>query len=507
MTPAAAEHEVDVVVVGAGSSGATLAARLSEDGSRTVLLIERGRDAAALLAGDLLNDPDRVPAVDDPHVRAATLYPGDGDRATPLLAGNVVGGSSAVNGAYFVRPTDDDLDRWADAGNDRWGPGHVLATLRRLESDAELGTAARHGATGPMPVTRHARPTHAVTDALFAAASHVGHREQPDLNGGGSLGWGLVPRNVDALGRVSTARAYLEPARARPNLQLRDRCEVRRVVIERGRAVGVELLAAAGTVEVVRATTVVLSAGALGSAALLRRSGIGPAEELRHDGVDVVADAPGVGTFASNHPAIDLLYEPAEGVSTKDGPLVQGALHLRTPSGAVVEILGTCRSYGRASMSDPGDTTLSLRVSIMSVPHRARLSLDRARSVVDAGYLDVPELFADLRDAVRAATELAHSAPLCGLVRTWLGPDPSTVSDDAALDAWIASRLGTSMHLCATARMGPPSDRLAVVDQLGRVRGVDALRVVDLSILPSAPTRGPACTAIAVAEHLAPTFD
>jgi choline dehydrogenase-like flavoprotein len=107
---------------------------------------------------------------------------------------------------------------------------------------------------------------------------------------------------------------------------------------------------------------------------------------------------------------------------------------------------------------------------------------------------------------VRAATSLAHSAPLSRLVQTWLGPDPETLRDDVALDAWIAARLGTSMHLCATARMGPPSDRLAVVDQLGRVRGVDGLRVVDLSILPSAPTRGPACTAIAVAEHLAPTF-
>jgi choline dehydrogenase-like flavoprotein len=182
------------------------------------------------------------------------------------------------------------------------------------------------------------------------------------------------------------------------------------------------------------------------------------------------------------------------------------ALHLRTASGAIVEIMATCCPYGRASLAAPDDTTLSLRVSIMSVPHSVRLSVDDGRQVVDAGYLTTPGARGDLREAVRAATSLAHSAPLSRLVRTWLGPDPATVRDDTALDGWIAARLGTSMHLCATARMGPPSDRLAVVDQFGRVRGVDGLRVVDLSILPSVPTRGPACTAIAVAEHLASTF-
>jgi choline dehydrogenase-like flavoprotein len=436
-----------------------------------------------------------VPAPDDPFVSTAVLHIGDGDRTTPLLAGRVLGGSSAVNGAYFVRPTDDDLSRWAAVGNDRWAPEHVLATLRHLESDAELGAAPRHGASGPMPVTRHARPIHAITDAFFAAAQHLGHPEQPDLNGGGgSLGWGLVPRNVDALGRVSSARAYLDPAHDRSNLWVHPVTSARRVVIERGRAIGAELLAPDGTVEVVRAGT-----------ELLRRSGVGPADELRRADIEVAADAPGVGTGAANHPAIDLLYEPIDGVS--DGPLVQGALHLRTASGAIVEIMATCRPYGRASLAAPDDSMLSLRVSIMSVPNAVRLSRRDGCPDVDADYLHAPASRADLRDAVRAATELARAPELSTLVRTWLGPDPATLGDDAALDAWIAARLGTSMHLCATARMGPRSDRLAVVDQVGRVHGVDGLRVVDLSILPSAPTRGPACTAIAVAEHLAPTFD
>lgn len=506
MSHGPAQHEVDVVVVGAGSAGATLAARLSEGGVRSVLLVERGARADPAV-DELLRDPDRVPAVGGPHVTAVPLLPGDGGRSTPLLAGDVVGGSSSVNGAYFVRPTDDDLDRWARGGNDHWAPDRVRATLRRLEADAELGAQVLHGDSGPVPVTRHAHPLHPVTAAFFAAASALGHPEHPDLNDGAVEGWGLVPRNVDARGRVSAARAYLDPARGREHLTVRTGCAVRRVVVEDGRAVGVELTAGDGGTRVVRAHTVVVSAGALGSAVLLRRSGIGPAGALRAMGVEVVADAPGLGSRAANHPAVDLPFQPV-GASTgpADGPLVQGALHLRTATGAVVEILATCRSYGRASAEAPGDETLALRVSVMSVPNEVQLWSTGAPDVVRARYLATSPARRALRDAVRAAAALAATAGFAALVRTWLGPDPATLSDDAALDVWIAERLGTSMHLCATAPMGPVSDPSAVVDQLGRVHGVEGLRVVDLSILPSAPTRGPACTAIAVAEHLAPTF-
>ena len=278
-------------------------------------------------------------------------------------------------------------------------------------------------------------------------------------------------------------------------------------MVEQGRAVGVELVAADGTVSMARAGTVVSSAGAVGSVELLRRSGIAPADELLASGLDVVADAPGMGTAGANHPAIDLLFEPPPGVVVDDAPLLQGALHLTTPGGVPVEVLALCRPYGRATGDAPHDPTLSLRVSVMASARGVRIGREADRPTIDARYLQDPGTRDALRDAVRAVTGLALSPSFGDVLGTWLGPDGPTVATDAALDEWIAGRLGTSMHLCSTVPMGPATDPSAVVDQLGWVRGVEGLRVVDTSILPSAPTRGPACSAIVLAEHLASTFD
>lgn len=475
-------EEFDVVVVGAGSSGATLAARLSESPERRVLVVERGPAPAPGDWPRKVLDPDLLPGRDDSWVERTPHAVGRSGRTVDLLAGRILGGSSAVNGAYFVRPTRADLDGWAALGNDQWSHDRVLPSMRRLESDRELGDGALHGRTGPVPVTRAAAPIHPVTDAFFAACSAGGHREQVDLNGGGGVGWGMVPRNIDERGRVSTAHAYLDP-RSRPRgLSVRGGCEVHRVVIERGRAVGVEVRGPDGSASLLRAGTVVLSAGALGSPALLRRSGVGPAAQLQASGVPVVIDLAGLAANGANHAAIDLHYEPVGAIDVTGGPLLQGALHLELRPGVTVEVMATCRSYGAATGDDPLDPTLSLRVSPMA---------DGAEH---------------LRDAVRVVVELAHSPSFSPVVARWLGPDRATCASDQALDAWIDEHVGTSMHLCATAPMGPAADRAAVVDQDGSVHGIDGLRVVDASIIPVAPTRGPACTAVVLAEHLARTF-
>lgn len=493
-------EQYDVVVVGAGSAGAALAGRLAQASARSVLLLERGGRRPTTL------DPDRLPADGDPTVMSTALRTGDGSRVSPLLAGAVLGGSGAVNGAYFVRPTDEDLGRWAAGGNDAWSLGSVLAAMRRLETDVELGDTERHGGEGPMRVTRAAHPPHAVTEALFAAAASLGHAEQRDLNGGGGDGWGTVPRNLDDLGRLSSARAYLGAAEVgRPTL--RTGCHVSRVLFARGRAVGVELIDADGRSVTVQAATVVLSAGALGSSELLRRSGIGPAAELRADGIDVVVDAPGLGTRARNHAALDLCFSPRPGLLDAAAPLLQGALHLRTPSGAPVEVLGMCTPYGRATGADPADGRLSLRVSTMCGRTPVVVRHEGGRPWIDAAYLHDARDRADWRAAVREAVELVRSEAFGSLVEHWHGPSLEVVAVDRDLDAWIAAHLGTSHHLCATAPMGPGDDPEAVVDQLGRVRGVDGLAVVDLSILPDAPSRGPSCTAVVLAEHLAATFE
>lgn len=501
----APDDEFDVVVVGAGSSGATLAARLSEAASRRVLVVESGPDRLVGSGPTWLSDPDRLPPAEDPWVFHHPMELGDGGRTAELLSGRVVGGSGAVNGAYFVRPTRADLDGWAAEGNDTWAHERVLPAFRRLESDAEFGVNPLHGGTGPMPVTRRSHPLHPVTESFFSACAATGHDPHPDLNDGIGEGWGPVPRNVDHRGRVSAATAYLDPARSRENLVLRAEVTAQRVLVDRDRVSGVEITEPDGTTSVIRAATVVLCAGAVGSPSLLWRSGIGPADQVRAAGVPVVVDAPGVGASGRNHPAIDLLYEPVEGVDLASGPLLQGALRSTTSAGAVVELLAMCRPYGRATGDLPGDRLLSLRVSVMSDTPMVRLARGSAGTRVIAGHLDDAAGRAALRDAVRTADAL-RASELSTVVATWLGPDPATVAVDTALDAWIAGHLGTSMHLCSTVPMGPESDPTAPVDQLGRLRGVDGLRVADLSILPSAPTRGPACTAVMLGEHLAPTF-
>jgi predicted dehydrogenase (TIGR03970 family) len=523
----------DVVVVGAGTSGGPLAARLADTGRR-VLVLEAGADHPR---------PEDFPAVLTDAARMGAAVPGSAQSweltgvlteevTFPVPRGRVVGGSSALNGAYFVRGTPEDFAGWAA---DLWSWERVLPAFRRLEADRDHAGSPLHGADGPVPV---ARPTwsHPLVDAFGAATEALGFPAEPDKNAGGPAGWGPIPFNVADGVRVNTAMAYLSPRRERPGLAVRGGVRVRRVLLERGRAVGVDTDAGP-----VRAGEVVLSAGAVGSPQLLLLSGIGPADELRALGIDVAADLPGVGRDFTDHPDLYVTWTPARRLPMpRDLLPLHSALNTAAEgsAGADLEVMPWLKPFSRVmvdgaasgvrgALRRPGATLRALRgtslhrlldsarrrddlflgVALQQEDSRGRLSLtaaDPARAPrIEYRYLTEERDRRRMREVVRLAAELLRTPPMAGLVADRTGLPDDVLADDRALDRWVRRHVATAVHLAGTARMGPDGDAGAVVDQHLRVRGVEGLRVVDTSVMPRVTSRGPAATAVMIGERAA----
>jgi choline dehydrogenase len=500
-------EEWDVVVVGAGTSGCAVAARLADAGRR-VLLLEAGADHPQ--RGDFppeLRDPSTMRAAVPGHPAnwdlTAELIPG---RTARVPRGRVVGGSSALNAGSFIRGTRADLDGWAAAGNDLWSYDAVLPVFCRLEADADFGDRPGHGGDGPMPVARP-RDGHPLADAFAAAAAELGFPAEPDKNADGPPGYGPVPFTVSGGVRVNTAMAYLAPRRGRAGLTVRGGVTVRRVVVERGRAVGVQT-----SDGVVRAAEVVLAAGAVGSPHLLLLSGVGPADDLRSAGIPVVADLPGVGAGFTDHPHVYVGFRPAVPVPLLPGRLpLHGVLHA-TSAGAPVpgdlEILPWLAPFGRitGAPEGPHEDELVVGVGLQREDSRGRLSLaaDPTRQPrLEYRYLTEESDRRRLREGVRLAMGLLGTQALRSLVAAGGGLPAGMLDRDADLDEWIRTHLTTAVHLSGTARMGPDADPGATVDQRLRVRGVAGLRVVDTSVLPQVTSRGPAATAVLLGERAA----
>jgi choline dehydrogenase len=500
--------EWDVVVVGAGTSGCAVAARLADAGRR-VLLLEAGADHR--------RPRDFPPELRDPTtMRAATPgHPANWDLTAeptpgltvPVPRGRVVGGSSALNAGSFIRGTRSDFDGWAAAGNDLWSYDAVLPAFCRLEVDADFGDRPGHGADGPMPVERP-RGGHPLADAFAAAAEELGFPAEPDKNADGPPGYGPVPFNVSGGVRVNTAMAYLAPRRDLAGLTVRGGVTVRRVVVENGRAVGAET--ADG---VVRAAEVVLAAGAVGSPHLLLRSGVGPADDLRSAGIPVVADVPGVGAGLTDHPHVYVGFRPASPVPLLPGRLpLHGVLHATSAGSSFpgdLEILPWLTPFSRITggPQGPHEDELVVGVGLQREDSRGRLTLDVGDSArqprLEYRYLTEESDRRRLRDGVRLAVELLRCRALAPLVAAGGGLPDAVLDRDAELDRWVRAHLTTAIHLAGTARMGPDADPGATVDQRLRVRGVAGLRVVDTSVMPQVTSRGPAATAVMLGERAA----
>lgn len=494
----------DVIVVGAGSAGCVLAARLSEDPDREVLLLEAGpdyptRDELPLdIADGSCLPSDRSTS----HDWGFTTTGSRDVPPVPLPRGWIVGGSSAVNGTFALRGFPEDYEAWEAAGNPGWGSDDVLEAFRRLETDLDVGDRPWHGAEGPVPVRRY-RPEERsdVANAFLDAAEKAGHPVVDDHNEPGAVGVGPLPVNTRDRLRMSAALTHLEPARTRANLTVRSDAPVDRIEVTEGRAQGVRL---AGGEHLV-AERVVLAAGAYASPAVLLRSGIGATEDLDPLGIDTVVDLPGVGRGLVDHPLLSVdVAVPAEPVAR---PNYQTMTTWRSDGseGPPDLHLFACGPFD-SHRTDDGLQLLPLAVGLVDPASTGRVWLaspDPAEPPrIDPGHLtdrrDADRLLAGIGEARRIlATEPLRSLVVGG--ERFPGDD--VVGDD--LRARMPRLVRTYHHPVGTCRMGPDPEAGAVVDADGRLHGVDGLAVVDASIMPRIPRANTNLPTMMLAERLA----
>jgi choline dehydrogenase len=512
--------QYDDIIIGAGSSGAVVAARLSEDSSRSALLLEAG--------------PDYRTIEETPHDLLRTLLSfanhdwGWKARATPkreivYTRGKVTGGCSAVNASIAIRGAPADFDDWAAFGNDEWSFPKVLPFYRKLEHDADFG-GDLHGKGGPIWIERHKRANwHPIASAFYTSCRAIGFGDSPDFNDPESTGVGPSAHNVREGIRVSTAIGYLAPARNRLNLTIRGGCLAKRVSIENERAVGVEV-EAGGSNQVVYGRRITVSAGAIASPAVLMRSGIGPRAELERHGIRVVVDAPGVGANLIDHPIVLMMADlRSEAIRRSEGTEHSrpSALLRYTASGSsefndMQLYFGPIVDWMMMSGFPVGPgmpAKLTMFPVLLRPRSRGRLSLRTANPAdqpnIELNFLADPEDMRRMLDGMRLAWRILHQ-PL--VAAGWQGPivgdtgqvlDEASLASDFALKEFIRNNCGTLNHPVGTMKMGSANDPMAVVDQYCRVRGVEGLRVVDASVMPNIVRANTNLTCIMIGERVA----
>jgi choline dehydrogenase len=528
------DQSADYIVAGAGSAGCVLARRLAETGASVILLEAGGPDRTRLVRQPgMIAIFHNVPALKKRLDWGYYTVPQASalGRRIPQPRGRVLGGSGSINGMVFVRGNRQNYDDWAAAGCAGWSYADVLPSFKRFE-DWEDGATALRGAGGPVRVTRQKDLTPASQAFIEALAATAGIKKIDDYNGEAQEGVGICQQNASGGLRYSTSVGYLDQ-HGLPNLSVTTGARITKVVIEKGRATGVEVATQTGAKTTIRATgEVILCAGVYGSPQLLMLSGVGPAERLRQHGITVVADLP-VGDNLHDHLFVPMTYCMTSARNRGTTPYFVGGIlseairHDSWMGRTVFEVLGFVRSpqagpipdlqihvlpwsYPFPNQDSPQRHKVDKRSALTIMPtliypkSRGTLRLasadPAAAPLIDPAYLTEPDDARLLLDGMELIRATMTSTIIADQISLELSPGPA-YPDRAALARELPNRATSVYHAVGTCRMG--TDDQAVVDPSLRVRGIEALRVADASIIPAIPGGNTNAPAMMIGEHAA----
>ncbi|MCW5710186.1 choline dehydrogenase [Shinella sp.] len=533
----AATKTYDFIIIGAGSAGCVLANRLSADPANKVLLLEAG--------GKDLNPLFRLPMLmgklfhsgiynwhyhtePEPHLNGRSLY---------WPRGKVLGGTSTINGMIYVRGNRHDYDRWAQMGAAGWSYDEVLPAFLRSEAHVQRN-GAFHNTEGELTVCR-ARGWNGLLDVFNQAGGEAGYPLNDDFNGEEQEGFGRYDFTITKGKRCSTAYAFLRPARDRPNLTILTRAHTRRVLVENGRAVGVEFSRRGNTSKVYADRDVILSAGVVNSPQILMLSGIGAADELAEHDIRVVRDLPGVGKNLQDHVDCVMAYECrepvtlysdlradkltwsvvqgmlfGEGIATtfpyEAGAFVKSRTDLAAPD-IQLHFMPALEKTANLHFPNPfrkerveANHGFSLRVGPVNPESRGEITLRSAdpmdRPRITANYLQTEFDIRTMINAIRITREIINQKAFDKYRGQELAPGPA-VESDAEMVTWLRANAMTTFHPVGTCKMG--SDPMAVVDSRLNVHGIKGLRVADASIMPIISSGNTNAPAIMIGERAA----